>query len=234
MRILLMLAALALGAAAASGDTYWYAWEGDDYPENEGWFRAYGDENGFQQGGAVRTLANGAMTLDSLRHRQVYDYYGIYSISDPEPGELFVAEWRVRIDQTGDPYDNGIVIARDHVPGHVGAHFGYDSVRILYDNNLVFPIMPDVFHNFRLESADMEHYSFYIDGSLIHEGAFESESILHSYVAWGDGVQGLRSFATWDYVRFGVVPEPSTIVSFCAMIGLAVISISRYSKGGNQ
>ena len=60
MRHLLIFAA-ALSCAAASpalAEQYWIAYEGDDFPENEGWTRT------ISAGGAERWIEDGALVLD--------------------------------------------------------------------------------------------------------------------------------------------------------------------------
>ena len=86
--------ALALTASAAA-EPYWITYEGNDYPENVGWERVWGNWDGPYQGdGAVRTLEDGVLTLDTLYDDGVVDFYKIErpGAIDPGPGELFVME----------------------------------------------------------------------------------------------------------------------------------------------
>lgn len=57
-RILISLLTLA-GTCAAMGDEYWIAYEGNDYPENEGWVRWASEPP------AKRWIENGSLFIDT-------------------------------------------------------------------------------------------------------------------------------------------------------------------------
>ncbi|MBU0641599.1 MAG: hypothetical protein KKB50_22295 [Planctomycetes bacterium] len=104
MRMLVsVVAALGLMVATAGADEYWMTYEGNDLPENEGWDRSWGDDQGaFHGDGAYRAADNGILTVDSLYDLRVYDYayLELPGQVDPDPGEVFVAEWRLLVDET--------------------------------------------------------------------------------------------------------------------------------------
>jgi len=215
MRMLVfVLAALGVMVSTAGADEYWLTYEGNDLPENEGWERHWGNDDGSHEGeGAIRTLADGILTMDSMYDLRVYDYacHYLYGEVDPEPGELFVAEWRVYVEEWVGDYgapdsrvcvcsDDGWLLALGLFPDHVESQ---------YEDGVNIPITPDVFHDYRLLSWDMRAYELYIDDELARVGSFW-DGTLCSKFAWGDGVRGAASLAHWDYVRFGVVPEPSS------------------------
>jgi len=50
----------------------------------------------------------------------------------------------------------------------------------------------------------------YVDGQLVRRGVFD-KAVTQSYVGFGDGIQGAASLHHWDYLRFGVIPEPATV-----------------------
>ena len=66
-RLLCFTMVCALAISPASADEYWVSYDGNDFPENEGWIRV------FSAGGAIRTLENGALVLDSLRSLMIVD-----------------------------------------------------------------------------------------------------------------------------------------------------------------
>jgi len=206
----MLLAILSSGTGLQAG--YWIGYEADDFPENVGWMRVYGDENGPQQGGAERTLEDGVLTLDGLRNDQIFDFYEIQRSIDPGPGEMFLAEWRVLVDPRSDARDVGVVIARDDPPGHVAFRVGPGALWIDADG-VTIDLEPNVFHTFAFTSADMQEYQLVIDGAVQYGSSFDSYSILHSYVTFGDGVQGEWSLSRWDYFRFGAVPEPAPLLA---------------------
>ena len=55
----------------------------------------------------------------------------------------------------------------------------------------------------------MRSYELSVDGDPAVEGVFFESLSPSSGVAFGDIVHGGASLAAWDYVRFGVVPEPA-------------------------
>jgi len=218
-RFALGLTLLLAGALPGIAAPFWVAYEGDDFPENQGWDRGYGDEVGWEHGGAVRTLNNGILGLDGLRNIEIEDFYLRDAPADPEPGEAFVAEWRVRIDPQSDTGDAGITIARSAVPGHVSFRYGPDRLSIS-PGDLTVPLTPGVFHQFRLVSRDMLTYTLQVDEVLTIESAFEDFTLLQAYVAFGDGAWGLKSASQWDYVRFGIVPEPTSAGIFLCLLAV--------------
>lgn len=215
MRVPSIIALTIALVARANADRYWVAYEGDDFPENEGWERVYGDENGPQQGGSNRSLEEGLLVLDSTRNHLIYDTYFRRQQINPDPGEKFICEWRMRVASNAGPAaDNRVGIAKDG-GGIVGFDLGYDAVRSSREG-WTEPLAPGIFHTFRLESSDMVTYRFWLDGINVREGRWSS-SLNESYVGFGDSSLGgnIVSFAEWDYLRFGVVPEPSSIMLVC-------------------
>jgi hypothetical protein len=220
---LALISTLCAFPASATAEPYWYAYEGNDLPENEGWSRSWGNDDGEHHGdGAYRTIEDGILTMDSLYDLRVYDYAyrRLPGELDPDPGELFVAEWRLKVDETiGGHWDSKVSICSDDgwilglgcFPEHIESHF---------EEDVYIPITPDVFHEYLLISWDMRMYELYIDDLLVHEGSF-SERIFSSQFAWGDCVSGAASRAHWDYVRFGVVPEPCSILMAVALCACA-------------
>jgi hypothetical protein len=145
---------------SATAEPYWITYEGNDLPENEGWERHWGNDEGAHEGdGAIRTVEDGILTMDSLYDLRVYDYacHYLYGELDPDPGELFVAEWRGLVDEVlGDHYDAKVGISSDDdwqlgiacFPDHILSKF--EDVEI--------PIEPGMFHEYRVLSWDMQTY----------------------------------------------------------------------------
>lgn len=218
-RAMTLAVLVGLAAAAARAEPYWIAYEGNEFPEEAGWRRRYGNENGPYAGGAERTICDGVFTLDSMRHAQIFDFYDIERQVDPAVGEVFIAEWRVLVGSVSDPADAGVIIARDEPPGYVAVKNGPNGITIS-PGNVFVAIEPSIFHSFRVYSSDMERFVLSIDGEPTYSGFFESNTLLHSFLAFGDSVQGQRSLTSWDYVRFGAVPEPATLSALLACAAL--------------
>jgi hypothetical protein len=209
---LCILGVVALLVAAAQAEPYWIAYEGDDYPENCGWNRAYGDGVHVPpQDEPDRWLDDGVLWVDTSRNPLLWEYYEIDRQINPGSGELFVAEWRVMLDLHSGLFDGTVVIARDGVPGDVAMTL-LNGYLLLKNEDVLIPITPGQFHEYRFQSWDMEGYELYIDGQLSYVGQFWTVTPLDSFVAWGAGVQGASSTSGWDYFRFGVIPEPSSFV----------------------
>jgi hypothetical protein len=232
-RLLIFIAALSCaGFSAANAEQYWIAYEGDDFPENVGWERHWGvhvppgDPNSVPE----RSIEDGVFVLDTTSDIWLNDYYEIDRAIDPGPGELFVAEWRVAVDELLVYWDAGIAIARDNPPGHVAVFFGVDQLLIDTADDIVLPIAPGP-HSYRFESWDMDQFQLYMDGALIHQGVFESESLLQSYVVFGNGTLGASSLSRWDYVRFGAIPEPSSFLLAIAALRALRHTTRRVSSG---
>ena len=220
IRIISLTLAIALVAPAASAEQYWIAYEGNDFPEEVGWERNWGDWEGHYHGGAYRSLEGGVLTIDSLHDEGVYDFAIIEAPGqiDPGPAELFVMEWRLKVDEVTGPYDYDpevVVCADTH--WIVGLLFSEDELVSVFEDFASTPIAPGVFHDYRLLSWDMLSYELYIDDVLASQGTFW-QSASESYVAWGDSVQGAASLSHWDYFRFGVVPEPASLWLITALL----------------
>jgi len=220
--VFVVLAALGGFASTAGAEQYWCTYEGNDLPENEGWERQWGDPYGPGGPGAIRTLADGVLTMDSLFDQSIYDFARIRRPGelDPGVGEVFVAEWRLKVDEvTGDYYDPSVSVNSDD-SWIVGFGYYRDRIASKFEDNVWIPFAPDVCHDYKFVSWDMRTYELYIDGDLAHVGTFW-DGLTESYVAWGDVVSGAASRSHWDYVRFGVIPEPASFVMLLALgIGL--------------
>lgn len=218
--MLLCFVCAALGALAlpAGAEPYWIAYEGNDLPENEGWNRYWGNADGEYQGpGAHRTVEDGILTMDSLYDMEVYDFAELTLPGqiDPDPGEMFIAEWRLKIEQVDGRVDPSICISSDTAMV-LGFEFDEDSLISVFEDFRETPITPGAFHEYRLISSDMRLYELSIDGVLAVEGNFE-QNLATSYIAWGDGCTPAASRTQWDYFRIGVVPEPNAIWLFLCL-----------------
>ena len=227
-RVCLLAPMILLGAATLHAEPYWIAYEGDVFPEEDGWDRNYGEDDWPPESFAERSIEDGVFVLDSLHDDQIYDHYLIEREIDPAEGETFIAEWRVKVDPESGIVDTGLVIARDSPPGHIEFHLAPNGV---YIGNVIFPFAfipyePNVFHEFVLRSEDMQNFELDLDGAAAYTGPFEDESLLSGYVSFGDAAIGDASRQSWDYMRFGVVPEPASLV----IIAFAWIAAARQRR----
>ena len=207
-RLLFMTGLMLALAASAAAEPYWISYEGSDFPENQGWTRTFCDENGIVgQGGAIRSLEDGALVLDSRASTTIVDFYERHQPVDPDPGEMFVMEWRLKVDDVLPHVDPSIALFSDSFRA-VGFEFSHNAIHSVFESDATIPFTPDEFHAFELRSTDMQSYELRLDGDVVLLGNFASV-FQAGRVGWGDAIQGGRSLAAWDYVRCGVVPEPN-------------------------
>ena len=202
--ILLLFTAAALGTLVvpAGAEPYWYAYEGNDFPENEGWERWFSDP------APERWLEDGNLFIDSRGIVGSIDNYTMHFDGgvDPGPGETFIMSWGLTVEETTH-WDPGVYVIADD-SWSVSFLFDEESLISLYEPTVYVELEPAVFHEFEMRSDDMRAYELYIDADLAIEGVF-FEGLFPSCVGFGDTVSS-TSLAAWDYFRFGVVPEPAT------------------------
>lgn len=216
------LICLVLAACATPSRAYYVAWEGDCLPEDGGWNRNWGDWSGQYHGtGAVRTIQDGVMTMDSLYDDGVCDFAYIERPLNPAPGEMFVLEWRLAVDQVIGPGDPGIGLFSDD-GWAVFFEYWQGFVRGGFDSTLQLPISMGEFHNYRMTTWDMRVYQLFVDGQLEHEGTFWY-CAASPKLGWGDDVQGAASLHRWDYVRVSTIPEPACL----ALLPVIVAYVAR-------
>ena len=214
-RLLCILILFVALAAPASAEPYWVAYEGNDLPENDGWWRITGPQR------ADRWLEDGALVIDSRESVFITDYYihQMDSVPDPGPGEIFVMQWRLRVDEIVNPYDPTIGVVFDSGWG-TGFVVGADFVQNVIVSDLTVSFAPGEYHNFEFWSDATYNYVLYIDGAFAFGGTMWPFPP-GPQVTWGDGVEGGASLTHWDYFRFGVVPEPAVAAGAAVVIGLA-------------
>ncbi len=225
--ILLVVTMLWAGASLGRAEPWWVNYEANDFPEQEpGWERVHGSLP------AERWIDNGVLFLDKWNTPNTYEYYQMtfdHPI-DPQPQELFLLSWRLKVDSVSGYYDPGVGVTSDPVGSDwYRAAFGFrvDRVLSVFEHGVSAPIAPGVFHDYELRSADMRSYQLYIDGSLAIQGVF-AEVFGPPRVGFGQAMDGASSLAEWDWVRFGVVPEPASLA-----IGLlGVLTWPRRSRRG--
>jgi len=202
--------AAVLSLATAAGAAYWVEYEPASglFPEQAGWTRV------IHAGGAQRYFDEGALVLDGRASIQIVDYYRMDrpGALDPGVGEVFVAQWRLLVDEVNELEDPAVTVFSDD-RWSVLFDFGEDHVRSFEEPGLVAWFEPYVYHDFELRSIDMRAYELFIDGHLSLAGSFH-RLVSSSLIAWGDGVQGSASLSRWDYFRFGALPEPGALGLF--------------------
>ncbi len=205
IRIGFVLIVATLGGRALAAP-FTVAYEGNDFPENEGWRRRT------TAGGAIRSIEDGQLVLDGRSNVEISDFYerrdGSIAL---DPGEQFFVEWRFSLEDHSGPIGDGSLNITTDDGYWVTINISPTRIRFgLTDEQIEFAFDGSV--SFRLESDDLRSFSLFANGSLIHAGHFRPLIGLGPRVSWGDGTQGVSSLSRWDYFRFGVVPEPRSCV----------------------
>jgi hypothetical protein len=214
MRVIALAAVLTSGAHAV-GEPFWIEYDAScgQFPEEVGWDRLV------MGGGDQRSLDGGVLALDSSASPSIIDTYGVSHPVDLGPGESFVLEWRLRVDEVHGAAHPPVK------PGITVGFNGYGAATLEYSESSLYSIDeftwidfdPYVFHDYSLTTSDLLTYTLSIDGSVAHTGPLMTPCF-NSAVGWGDASTGATSVSAWDYVRFGVIPEPSgalLIISAC-------------------
>jgi hypothetical protein len=210
--LLFATAALGLLAAPVGAEEYWITYEGNDFPEDEGWTRTtYG-------GGAERSLEDGALVLDGREDNSIVDSYSMRRPIDPEAGELFIMRLRLRVDElTSGPWDPAFGVSSDE-SWSVGFQLSETRIFNIDDPDMSASFEPGVFHRFEVRSSDMRNFELRIDDSIALTGPF-THIVTASKVSWGDQTVGGASLSRWDYFEFGVVAEPAS----GALLGIGLL-----------
>jgi hypothetical protein len=230
MRILTVLAFLAFVSGAAA-ETFWREYDASCglFPEECGWGRlVMGD-------GEQRSLEDGRLTLDSSASPGIIDSYGISHAVDLGPGELFVLEWRLRVNEVDGLADRPIK------PSVSVGFDGYGMAVLSYSEGSLYSLFEHtwidfdsyVFHDYSLTTSDLVTYTLKIDGSVACSAQFATPC-LTTTMDWGDEVTGATSLSDWGYVRFGVVPEPSGALLIASACLAGVVLRARRTRRNNR
>jgi len=215
LRLLIMAFALSCAFPAAA-EEYWIAYEGNDFPENEGWTRLWSGPP------AERWIENGSLVIDSRASTATTEWYEWYPQPlDPSLGEVFIMEWRLRVDEMVNSWPDISVGVFSDERWAAAFHLYEDTIESVFEEDVSADFQSGVFHEFELRTSDMRTYELYLDGALAIEGSFWL-SLTSSKVGWGDTVSGAASLARWDHFRFGVVPEPSSAVGILLLVSAAL------------
>jgi hypothetical protein len=226
-RVAIWIVVLMLSASAATASPYWIEWTGDAFPETEGWIRGSSDPP------AQRWLEDGSLFIDSRADWYIYEGYGWATapgMMTPGFDETFVMQWRIKVHEIIGYGAPGILIWSDDQHALVmvlGLDFIIDDVA-----STTASFTPHEWHEFTLSSSNMLDYSLSIDGTPAMEGTFWEDMVpTPPGPRWGD-IGSHRSLAEWDYVGFGIVPEPSSGILMLLACFLALpLRVQRLRRG---
>ena len=230
--VIVLASALVLlaGVGATYATPYYIAYEAEtpgSFPEDEGW------ERHVTGGGVDRSMEDGIFTLQAVNplpdggsDQYLFD---MQEQLNPDPGEFFFAEWRMRLLPDSDSADVSVAIAPDGMVSLYNSFYSDSAYWSSRDGQRV-DIDTTVFHTFRMKSFDMVDYTMTIDGEVVWEGFFAGPTGHSSFVLWGDGGVFGASRSEWDYFRFGVVPVSAPGASPLLAVGLGIAIWSNKRK----
>ena len=185
--------------------------EGNDFPENVGWERISFLE-------ADRTLDEGWF-VQSFDRPGEQDFYrrGLGAFAGVDP---FFVEWRVQTNAPMSLLDENKIPVVVVAGGHSGAFYHTtmtdERVQLFRDTSIplvIVEIEPGLPHTYRLELYGPDFFAWQIDGVTVESGAPQGAYPgSDSRLTWGAEYHPNGHAARWDYVRYGLIPEPGTTV----------------------
>ncbi len=225
----LFLAFVVAGVSAANAEPFFLRYDAvSSYPEDQGWARSLNDPDG----AIVRSLVNGAMRIDTTNSLLISDRYSITRDSlIPGTGEYLDVSWKVQTLFSSGNYGESEVSLRvlnsslEYVSLQIGRDFVAEDRYLFGYPELIHAIAPDAPHQYRLTSADMQNYEFFVDGDLTFSGEFHYQGLgIGPRISWGDPlIGGVSSVADWNFVQVSVVPEPA----MGALLAMAALLVKR-------
>ena len=188
------------------------SYEGDSFPESQGWERVTNclPERSVQSGMLLQTVEVGECGPppggDMDAYTRTLDVF--------DGAETFFVEFRMLTDADRSEMTSGgrPTFVDPASYGPVQYHFTMvrDQVKFIRDVHLPIPIIdiePDVFHTSRLELYGETSYIWYLDNIVVDEGIPEGAYPSYSpFINFGAHAYLLDSNATWDYARYGHIP----------------------------
>jgi hypothetical protein len=220
---------LALSGVANAGLV---AYEGDDFPESSGWTRLGTfdaeralDAGIFTQHVELGVWAPGPIGETDVYRRSLEAFVGV---------DAFFIEWRVETDAPGSILDlSGTPVAASAFGNSANYHITITNNRVLLNRSNLLPLVyanitPGMAHTYRLELIGDVSYSLIIDGHIIDSGTPEGRfTNPESFLLWGAQRHSFDTTTQWDYIRYGVIPEPAT--ALLLLIG-SVLALRRRRK----
>ena len=212
------------------------SYDGSVYPESAGWERlgTQDAERWLEDGWFYQYPRLGEWEPGPLGEADFYQR----SLAMLAGAETFFLEWRMETTAPGvllDTWQTPVVLVAGGSSG-TKYHFTVtaDRVRVIRDNFLpiiTVDVEPDVAHIFRLELVAQESYAWYIDGHLVDSGAPEGPYPTSSSVlVWGAQHVAYESTTRWDYISYGQIPEPMTVLLL--LPGAVCLTCWRRQAGG--
>ncbi len=228
LRVLKLMSAMLLGVVTAQASPWWATYDGNDYPENEGWLHYATDPP------AQRWLQDGSLFIDSRAAWGISDIYSQYRPGEMilAPGEKVAAHWVVKVDEeipaNAEDLSLGVYSDVDSDNHHWGVSFqlAIDGVHSGFEPGNWAPFELGVFHDFYFESWDFRTYTLSIDGVQAMGGNFFYAYGPGGGIGWGDNTTA-SSLSEWSLVECGIVAVPEPGAALCVLFAMCLYRPAR-------
>lgn len=205
-------------------------YDGDVFPEAAGWERiTFLDCDRTLQDGWFCQSCGLAGSPGPIGET---DYYQ-RSLSPFTGNQVFFIEWRVGTNIPSALFEESGVGTVLSAFGRSGTNYHFTMTdtraRLIRDNLLPITYVDfdsAVPHTYRLELYADERYEWYVDAQLVDcglpEGAFPAND---SKLIWGARHNVYENDSCWDYISYGLVPEPAA--GLLLLIGAAFLAGAR-------
>jgi hypothetical protein len=199
---------------------YWLTtYEGNDYPENEGWIWS------FNEPFAERWFEGGSFVVDTTGDLRTCDWYEYYTdVPYPEQGQQLIIQWRLKVEEFCGVFSAGGIGIRTWDSWGVGFILRDHTIQSSLEPSVIASFEAGIFHEFEMRSPDMRAYALYIDGELALEGSF-IEVTSSNRIFWGESTTAGGSLCRWGYVRVGILPLLLGDLNVDGSVGLEDLSI---------
>ncbi len=212
-----------LFAATASLEAAYISYEGDVFPENDGWI-----PGGSQEDPAVytRSLDSGIFAINATATGTATVFYR----RDLQPTSDYVCiEWQAKTSNDDGYSYFSFLIDGDGLTSSIGLSWRASGAVIgmardagqLDDIVVGTPLSPDEYHVFRVESSG-SLFAVYVDGLFQVSNALQSPigTNLRAQFGFTKDWDLVPTTGSWDYIRAWDVPEP------CASIMMTLILLA--------
>jgi len=206
-----MIVAAVLALRALPASAYFIQYEGNVFPEDDGWAPPPIDTGGY-----TRSIDDGVFMINAglLDDTTVFYKQSVDILND-----AVFFEWRARTSNDEGSSYQSIMIDGEGLVSNIGISWRSTSARIAllpdagqYEGTIMYvDIIPDQYHTYRIE-ANGAMYSVYIDDVYQVGAELQSAYGTNIYAQFGFGKDwyNVPTIAEWDYIRGGYVPEPTT------------------------
>jgi hypothetical protein len=201
------------------------AYEGEVFPEEGGWTAG---PNGDDPSVYTRSIRDGVFIIDATAQGgATVSYERRIGLSSDD----VYYEWRAATSNNDGGSGIGFILEGPAVYSQVLVSWTADFAWVLLDADTLTPgwdytqyhLVPGAFHTFRIVAQGALH-NVYIDGVPVASASLQSPSGTEARIQFGftKSLANTGTQSTWDYIRIGPAPEPSSAL-FSALGGASLV-----------